>query len=101
MGRMYEGATPMAQCLDKATVEGGGVARTFKVKTIKGLSQLKVEFDHRGHKAGKLFGVLAEIDLSILKQTKEFVEFFLPAQSHALIHDKQGDSQGVSLYVLE
>ena len=43
IGRMYDGAIPMAQCLRKAS------GHSLKVKTIKGLSQLKVEFDHKNH----------------------------------------------------
>ena len=45
------------------------------IKPIKGLSQLKVEFKE----SPKIFGILAEVDFSILKQTKEFTEFILPA----------------------
>ena len=45
------------------------------IKPIKGLSQLKVEFKE----SPKIFGILVEVDFSILKQTKEFTEFILPA----------------------
>lgn len=67
ISRLYEGATPITQCLRKATAIDSGVARTQKIKAIKGLRQVKVEFVHSHNPAGKLFGVLAEIDLSILK----------------------------------
>ena len=82
IGRLYENATPIALCFKKMIK--GSMSKdqneTWKVqstviKPIKGLSQLKVEFKE----SPKIFGILAEVDFSILKQTKEFTEFILPA----------------------
>jgi len=71
--RLYEEASPIAACLKKA-----GPSAQVKLKSIKGLCQVKVEF---AEARTKLFGVLGETDLSILKQSKEFVEFYLPQPS--------------------
>ena len=67
------------------------------VKPIKGLSQVKVEFQ----KQPNIFGVLAEVDLSILKQTREYADFFMPAPSEATALIQSGAPKGVSLYVIE
>ena len=49
----------------------------------------------------KVYCVLAEVDLSILKQSREFVDYYLapPSQSAALM--QVGTPRGASLYVLE